>query len=126
MHKADNIFLQNHKHNPAPWQNKTVAGKRNGEPRYVLQDRDGVEIAHLSCTTSITPEQFKNNRKLIEHAPEMLAALVELLYAADTQGIRIEPRLYALVAAAGGPEIEPGREPEVTEPTVLAPEPPER
>ena len=126
MHKPDNIFLQNHRHNPAPWQNKTVAGKRNGEPRYVLQDRDGAEIAHLFCNTSITPEQFKHNRKLVEHAPEMLAALVELLYAADTQGINIEPKLYELVAAAGGPEIKPGSKLVHTEPETIAPEPVKR
>jgi len=80
----------------------------------------------LHCNTSITPKQFKHNRKLIEHAPELLAAMVELLYAADTQGIRIEPSLYQLVAAAGGPEIEPPKPTTATEPTQLPPEPPQR
>lgn len=126
MHNADNLFLQNHRHSPAPWQSKTVAGRRNGEPRYILQDRDGVEISVLHCNTSITAEQFKNNRKLQEHAPELLAALVELLFHAESQAVQIDPRLYQLVAAAGGPTVEPPR-PRITPRSVLPPEaPPER
>jgi hypothetical protein len=48
----------------------------------------------------VTPDQYKANWALLAHAPQLLAALKELVFFEITEGRTPKPQLIELLAAA--------------------------
>ena len=101
-----NLFFKGYRGTEPPWHSKRVGDPRH--PEYTVHDLTGREIARLRTDRvgrDYTPDQFRANLALIEHAPQLLAALTEYAYNADTAGIGVTPELANLILAAGGPDI---------------------
>jgi len=98
-----NIFLTaNIPH--APWHRKNEPGKTRGEPHIHIRDLHDEPV----CRINTHNRNVNQNTRLIEHAPQLLAALIEYAYAAHNQGIEVDPALLDLIQAAGGPQIKIG------------------
>lgn len=88
----------------APWHRKNEPGKTRGEPNIHIRDLHDEPV----CRINTHNRSVNQNICLIEHAPQLLAALIEYAYAAHNQGIEIDPGLLDLIQAAGGPQIKIG------------------
>jgi len=93
----NNIFLRTATHSPGPWR-----VKMGYKERPVIEDLYGNHIGNFERLgkPEITPEQYKSNWALIEHAPQLLAALKEHVFNEIDQGRPVDSRLIALLAAA--------------------------
>jgi hypothetical protein len=93
----NNIFLRTAEHSPAPWR-----VKMGFKERPVIEDLYGVELGHLERLgkPEVTPDQYKANWALLAHAPQLLAALKELVFFEITEGRTPKPQLIELLAAA--------------------------
>ena len=120
MQGETNIFLRGLKAAPAPWQHKVVHA---GEPRRrdEIVDYEGNNIIDLVLPGgNYTPQQYLNTIALITLAPNLLAALIELVYNQRLLGgVEVDPSLIQLIADCGGPDLtEHNNTPEpTTEPT---------
>ena len=108
MQGETNIFLRGLKAAPAPWQHKVVHA---GEPlrRDEIVDYEGNNIIDLVLPGgNYTPQQYRNTIALITLAPNLLAALIELVYnQRELAGIEVDPKLLQLIADCGGPDLTP-------------------
>jgi len=106
MQGETNIFLRGLKAAPAPWQHKVVHA---GEPRRrdEIVDYEGNRIIDLVLPGgNYTPQQYLNTIALITLAPNLLAALIELVYNQRLLGgVEVDPSLIQLIIAAGGPDL---------------------
>lgn len=71
----DNIFLRNSVHTAAPW-----LVKRGGKEKRVIQGLHAEPIGVINQLGNpvINGEQYRANCNLIQHAPQLLAALKEI------------------------------------------------
>jgi hypothetical protein len=108
MQGETNIFLRGLKAAPAPWQHKVVHA---GEPlrRDEIVDYEGNNIIDLVLPGgNYTTQQYLNTIALITLAPNLLAALIELVYnQRELAGIEVDPKLLQLIADCGGPDLTP-------------------
>ena len=116
MQGETNIFLRGLKAAAAPWQHKVVHA---GEPlrRDEIVDYEGRNIINFSLPGgNYTPQQYRNTIALITLAPNLLAALIELVYnQRELAGIEVDPKLLQLIADCGGPDLtEHNNSPEPT------------
>ena len=104
MDQENNWLIRKLKTYPAPWHAK-VHNPGSNHRTDVICDFAGEEIAHL---TQLNPkrsgEQYRNNIRLIEHAPALLAALIEYAALEDSRGT-LQPNLVELIKCAGGPDL---------------------
>ena len=106
MQGETNIFLRGLKAAAAPWQHKVVHA---GEPlrRDEIVDYEGRNIINFSLPGgNYTTQQYRNTIALITLAPNLLAALIELVYnQRELAGIEVDPKLLQLIADCGGPDL---------------------
>ena len=106
MQGETNIFLRGLKAAAAPWQHKVVHA---GEPlrRDEIVDYEGNNIIDLVLPGgNYTTQQYLNTIALITLAPNLLAALIELVYNQRLLGgVEVDPSLIQLIIDAGGPDL---------------------
>ena len=101
----NNAFLKYLKVSDAPWQLKQRHSDIPNEPITELRDLHGNHIADIPSSRVIRPEAQRANRLAIRHAPQLLAALIEYVYHAHTNGIAIHADLVQLIKNSGGPDL---------------------
>jgi hypothetical protein len=106
MQGETNIFLRGLRAAPAPWQHKSVnLGLPNRRDEIV--DYEGRNIIDFALPGGgYTIEEYRNTLALVANAPNLLAALVELVYnQRELLGAVPEPALLELIKNCGGPDL---------------------
>jgi hypothetical protein len=106
MQGETNIFLRGLNCAPAPWQHKSVnLGLPNRRDEIV--DYEGRNIIDFALPGGgYTIEEYRNTLALVANAPNLLAALVELVYnQKELLGAVPEPALLELIKNCGGPDL---------------------
>jgi hypothetical protein len=106
MQGETNIFLRGLRAAPAPWQHKSVnLGLPNRRDEIV--DYEGRNIIDFALPGGgYTIEEYRNTLALVANAPNLLAALVELVYnQRELLGAVPEPALLELIKTCGGPDL---------------------
>lgn len=106
MQGETNIFLRGLRAAPAPWQHKSVnLGLPNRRDEIV--DYEGRNIIDFALPGGgYTIEEYRNTLALVANAPNLLAALVELVYnQRELLGAVPEPALLELILQCGGPDL---------------------
>jgi len=106
MQGETNIFLRGLGAAPAPWQHKSVnLGLPNRRDEIV--DYEGRNIIDFALPGGgYTIEEYRNTLALVANAPNLLAALVELVYnQRELLGAVPEPALLELIKNCGGPDL---------------------
>ena len=96
----NNIFLHSLKCN-APWFHKNEPGKTRSEPHMMIRDQQDTVV----CKINSRNPNVAANTKLMQHAPQLLSALIEYSMNAHAQGIQIDPNLIKLIRDSGGPDL---------------------
>ena len=116
MRGENSITLRNMRCAPAPWHTKPTNSNENTRLDWIL-DLEGHEICHLPQTNqNFSPEQYRNTLALIQHAPQLLAALIEQSAAILHSGGKPNPNTLKLIVAAGGPDLTAAKQPAVQKP----------
>jgi hypothetical protein len=68
--------------------------------------RDQLDHAVCEINTRLPGGAARQNAALIQHAPQLLAAVIEYAYNAHSQGIGVQQELLDLIHRAGGPRID--------------------
>ena len=68
--------------------------------------RDQLDQPVCEINTQLPNGAARQNAALIQHAPQLLAALIEYAYNAHSLGIGVQPELLDLIHRAGGPRID--------------------
>lgn len=116
MQGETNIFLRGLKSTPAPWQHKIVnAGTALRRDEIVNYEGTNIIDFHLPGGDYTTTE-YKNTIALVANAPNLLAALIELVYTQkELLGATPEPALYKLIQDCGGPDLSETPQTEATQ-----------
>lgn len=97
---SNNIFLHSLGVD-APWFHKNEPGKTRSEPHMFIRDQQDLPV----CKINSRNPHVVQNTALIQHAPQLLAALIEYSMNAHAQGIPIDPALITLIHRSGGPDL---------------------
>lgn len=94
----------------APWHTKRINNSKHPVDR--ICDLTGQPIADMIMpeNKNYQPEQYRQNRTLITHAPQILAALLEATYTLHEMGIEPTDELRKLIKDSGGPDLGPAVE----------------
>lgn len=94
----------------APWHCKRINSTR--QPKDRICDLNGQPVADMIMpeNQNYKPEQYRQNRTLITHAPQILAALLEATYTLHEMGIEPAEELRKLIKDSGGPDLGPAVE----------------
>jgi hypothetical protein len=65
---------------------------------------------------NFSPEQYRATLALIQHAPQLLAALIEQSAAILHAGGKPNPRTLELIREAGGPDLNAAKQPAAKKP----------
>ena len=106
MQGETNIFLRGLKAAPAPWQHKVVnAGTALRRDEIVNYEGRNI-IDFVLPGGDYTSVEYKNTIALVANAPNLLAALIELVYnQQELLGATPEPALLELILQCGGPDL---------------------
>ena len=116
MRGENSITLRNMRCAPAPWHTKPTNPNENSRLDWIL-DLEGHEICHLPQTNAnFSPEQYRATLSVIQHAPQLLAALIEQSAAILHAGGKPNPRTLELIRAAGGPDLTAPKVPAAKKP----------
>lgn len=98
------LFIKNLRFSPAPWR---IFHRGRG---HIVDQNDNI-IATVPKPGAIDFEQREANLRLITHAPEILAALLEAAYHLHSAGTPLRPELLDLIDRVRGPKFKPLRNP---------------
>lgn len=99
------ILLNNNPHAPGPWHVKR--GGSSAQPSFTVCDLHGNPIAEILLPGSRQAlEQFHATRALIEHAPQLLAAVTEYALQQDLTNGGITQHLADLIKQCGGKDLQ--------------------
>lgn len=97
---SNNLFLS-HLPISAPWFHKLEPGKSVGDPQVFIRDQNDQPVCRINTRNPNAPR----NRQLIEHAPQLLAALIEYAHVCHSDGIQVQHSLLTLIRESGGPDL---------------------
>lgn len=121
MRGENSLTIRNMRCAPAPWHTKPTNPNENSRLDWIL-DLEGNNICHLPQTNeNFSPEQYRATLVLIQHAPQLLAALIEQTAYLTHTGHTINSNTVQLIRDAGGPDLT--QKPERSAEKISKPEP---
>lgn len=105
---SQNVFLRSLPTQPGPWTVETVPHERHPrEQRVYILDSQGEPVCEIpTANNRRVAQRARGTRAVIQHAPQLLAALIEYAFNAEQTGIPIRPELVDLIHRAGGPDLK--------------------
>lgn len=105
MRGENNLFLKAVAVAQPPWQHKTVNPGRSQRLDQIV-DLSGRPIIDFHLPGGdYTPEQYRKTIALVEHAPQLLAALTELAFNMEQHNIIATEEIAQMIYDCGGADL---------------------